>query len=119
MAERSIVIYGDPVLRVECEPVDPLSQETKDLVTDLIDTLKAARGLGLAAPQIGVPKRVFIVDLSAIDLSAQLTVFINPINSMSATNSKNSRNPMNSLRPFRIPQSKFETLCMLCILSRL
>lgn len=78
MAERRIVIYGDPILREVSKPVDPIDQETKDLVSDLKDTLKKASGLGLAAVQIGVPKRVFIVDLSVVDLSAALTVFINP-----------------------------------------
>lgn len=78
MAERSIVIYGNPLLRKVCEPVESINQETKDLVSDLIDTLKKAHGLGLAAPQIGVSRRVFILDLSAIDLTASLTVFINP-----------------------------------------
>ncbi|MEA2031024.1 MAG: peptide deformylase [candidate division Zixibacteria bacterium] len=78
MAERPIVIYGDPVLRKVCEPVDKINQGTKDLVSDLTDTLKKAKGLGLAAPQIGVLKRVFILDLSAIDITASIKVFINP-----------------------------------------
>ena len=78
MAVRPIVIYGNPVLRKVSEPVEEINQETKDLVSDLVDTLKEAHGLGLAAPQIGVSKRVFILDLSAIDLTATLTVFINP-----------------------------------------
>ena len=78
MAERPIVIYGDPVLRKVCDPVEEINQEIKDLVSDLTDTLKKARGLGLCAPQIGVLKRVFIVDLTAIDLTASLKVFINP-----------------------------------------
>ncbi len=78
MAARPIVIYGDPVLREKAEPVGEISQEIKDLVSDMIDTLKEAQGLGLAAPQIGVAKRIFIVDLSAIDITGSLTVFINP-----------------------------------------
>jgi peptide deformylase len=44
----------------------------------MVDTLKEAKGLGLAAPQIGASQRVFIVDLSAIDLTQTLKVFINP-----------------------------------------
>lgn len=78
MASREIVKYGDPVLREVSEPVDEVNQEIKDLVSDMIDTVKEARGLGLAAVQIGVPKRVFIVDLSAIDITEKLHVFINP-----------------------------------------
>ena len=78
MAERPIVVYGDPVLREVSEPVDEINQEIKDLVSDLRDTLKKARGLGLSAVQIGVLKRVFIVDLSAVDVSETVRVFINP-----------------------------------------
>ena len=78
MAERRIVTYGDPVLREESEPVEPTDQETRDLVSDMTDTLRKAKGLGLSAVQIGVTKRVFIVDLSAVDLTETLRVFINP-----------------------------------------
>ncbi len=78
MAERPIVKYGDPVLREVSEPVDVVDQDVKNLVSDMVDTLKKAQGLGLAAVQVGVPKRVFIVDLSAVDLNETLKVFINP-----------------------------------------
>lgn len=78
MAARPIVIYGDQVLRQKAEPVEETSQETKDLVSDMVDTLRKAQGLGLAAPQIGESKRIFIVDLSAIDINGSLMVFINP-----------------------------------------
>ncbi len=78
MAERPIVKYGDPILREISQPVDSVDQSVKDLVSDMVDTLKKAQGLGLAAVQIGVRKRVFIVDLSAVDLKATLKVFINP-----------------------------------------
>ena len=78
MAERRIVIYGDPVLREVSEAVDEINQQVKDLVSDMVDTLKEAKGLGLSAVQIGVLKRVCIVDLSAIDITETLRVFINP-----------------------------------------
>lgn len=78
MAERPIVIYGDPVLREATEPVDEINQEIRDLVSDLVDTLKKAKGLGLAASQIGTAKRLFIVDLSAVDINETLKVFVNP-----------------------------------------
>lgn len=78
MAVKPIVIFGDPVLREVSEKVDIFDQEIKDLVSDLKDTLKKAQGLGLAAIQIGVLKRVFIVDLSAVDITETLRVFINP-----------------------------------------
>lgn len=78
MAVLPIVLYGDPVLREVAAVVDTVDQEVKDLVSDMIDTLKDAKGLGLAAPQVGVSKRVFLVDLSAVDMNANLLVFINP-----------------------------------------
>lgn len=78
MAERQIVKYGDPVLREVSEPIDTVNSEIKDLVSDLIDTLKGASGLGLAAVQIGVLLRLFIVDMTAIDPTATLKVYINP-----------------------------------------
>ena len=78
MAERPIVIYGDPILREVSQPVDEIDQDVKSLVSDLVDTLKKAQGLGLSAVQIGVLKRIFILDLSVVDINESLRVFINP-----------------------------------------
>jgi peptide deformylase len=78
VAVKPIVLYGDPVLREKTEPVGEIDQSVKDLVADLIATLKSAKGLGLAAPQIGEAKRIFIIDISALDLSESVRVFINP-----------------------------------------
>jgi peptide deformylase len=78
VAERQIVKYGDPVLREVSRPVEKIDQRIKDLVLDMTDTLKQANGLGLAAVQIGVLLRVFIIDLAALDPTASLKVYINP-----------------------------------------
>ncbi len=78
MAERPVVLYGDPVLREICRPVEKIDSEIKNLVADLIATIKDAKGLGLEAPQIGAEKRIFVVDLSALDLTESIRVFINP-----------------------------------------
>lgn len=78
MAARDIVIYGDPVLREVAQPVAEIDQAIKNLVSDMVDTVKEAQGLGLAAPQVGVSQRIFIVDLSAVDITEKLHVFINP-----------------------------------------
>lgn len=78
MAARPIVLYGDPVLREIAKPVNEIDQSVKDVVADLTATLRGARGLGLAAPQIGESIRIFILDLSAVDLTESLRVFINP-----------------------------------------
>jgi len=78
VAERPIVIYGDPVLREVALPVEEINQEIRDLVSDLSDTMRKAQGLGLAANQVGVLKRVFVVDLAVIDMTKGLQAFINP-----------------------------------------
>lgn len=78
MAERPIVIYGDPVLREKSRPVETINDEIRQLVVDMTDTLRKAQGLGLAAVQIGALHRVFILDLSAVDITETLRVFINP-----------------------------------------
>ena len=78
MAERPIVIFGDPVLREVSRPVKQVDQAVKDLVADMVAALKKAKGLGLAAIQVGVLQRLFIVDLSAVNIAEPLRVFINP-----------------------------------------
>jgi peptide deformylase len=78
MAVREIVRYGNPVLRKMSEPVGKIDDEVKALVEDMYTTLRRAKGLGLAAPQVGVNLRVFIIDLTQVDFDAEPLVFINP-----------------------------------------
>lgn len=78
MAIREIVHYGHPALRKENQPVEEITAEVKELVQDMLDTLHQAKGLGLAAPQVGVNLRIFIADLSAIDFDAEALAVINP-----------------------------------------
>ena len=78
MAERPIVLFGDPVLREKAQPVEEVDRGIKDLVAEMIATLKKAKGLGLAAPQVGESKRIFLIDISAIELTESMRVFINP-----------------------------------------
>lgn len=78
MAIRPIVKYGSAVLREMSRPVGEITSEIKDLVADMVATLKEAGGLGLAAAQVGMPLRIFIVDLSALDITAEPKAFINP-----------------------------------------
>ena len=54
---------GDPVLREMCREVEAVDDEVRTLVDDLLETMYAADGIGLAAPQIGVPLRVFVYDV--------------------------------------------------------
>jgi peptide deformylase len=59
---REILRYPHPVLKQDCEPLDPLSEQGQSLARDLADTLDSGPGVGLAAPQIGEPYRVILVD---------------------------------------------------------
>ena len=64
MAVVEIITYGNPILRKKAEEVVEINDEIKSLIQDLQDTLAAAPGVGIAAPQIGVSKRVIVVDLT-------------------------------------------------------
>ena len=60
---RDIRLYGDPVLRKKAQPVTEFDDELKQLVADMFETMEDAHGAGLAAPQIGVLKRVYVVNI--------------------------------------------------------
>jgi peptide deformylase len=62
MAIYPIRIFGDPVLRLETKPVEEITEATRVLVKDMIETMYDAPGVGLAANQIGVPKRIAVFD---------------------------------------------------------
>ncbi len=62
MAKRDIIIAPDPRLKKVCYPVDRIDRETATLMTDMLETMYAAPGVGLAAPQVGVHKRIIVVD---------------------------------------------------------
>ncbi len=79
---RPILRYGAPILHRRADPVVPDDGEVPGLVADMLDTLRAARGVGLAAPQVGVPKRLFIVDVSAGSRPESVIVLLNPEFSM-------------------------------------
>ena len=78
MAIRTILHYPDPRLREEAKPVETFDQELKELVDDMAETMYAAPGVGLAATQIGVAKRVFVIDIAGEDEPSDLRVFVNP-----------------------------------------
>lgn len=61
MAIRNIVKEGDPVLTKRCRPVEKFDEKLAQLLDDMTDTLKKAGGVGLAAPQVGILRRVFIM----------------------------------------------------------
>lgn len=63
MAVRPIRVHGDPVLKVRCSEVNEIDGTLADLVEDMLETMYAAPGVGLAANQIGVQKRLFVYDV--------------------------------------------------------
>lgn len=78
MSVKKIVKYGDNFLRQPTKEVHKISRKVQDLIHDLLDTMYAANGVGLAAPQIGSDLRVFVIDVSMNDEPLNPIVFINP-----------------------------------------
>ncbi|MBK8994295.1 MAG: peptide deformylase [Myxococcales bacterium] len=78
MALREILEYPDPRLREVAKPVTRVDDEIRKLVDDMAETMYDAPGVGLAAPQIGVGLRVFVIDIASEDEPSELRVFINP-----------------------------------------
>src|SRR5258708_1475755 len=79
-----IIVYGDPILRKRAKEIEKNSLDIPALVQDMFETMYAAHGIGLAAPQIGKSIRVFVVDGTTLeDVKEDMTdfkkVFINPV----------------------------------------
>ena len=74
MAIRRIRYIGDDILKKKCKPVTKMTDATKELIGDLFDTMYEARGVGLAAPQVGILRRICVVDVMDDDP----IVLINP-----------------------------------------
>jgi peptide deformylase len=76
---RPILFYPDKRLREPGKEVEEFGAELHQLIEDMAETMYAAPGVGLAAPQLGIPKRLFIVDVASDDDEpSDLRVFINP-----------------------------------------
>lgn len=78
MAVLPIRLYPDPVLRVTCPEVKVFDADLERLAGDMIETMHAAPGVGLAAPQVGVEKRLAVVDTSVGKDPQSLRVLVNP-----------------------------------------
>lgn len=63
MAIRTIRIQGDPVLKKTCKEVKEITPRTRELVGDMLDTMYEANGVGLAAPQVGILRRIVVIDI--------------------------------------------------------
>lgn len=78
MATLEILKYPDPRLRHVAKPVKVVTDETRRLIEDMAETMYAAAGCGLAATQVGVDARIFVIDIAGDDEPSDLKVFINP-----------------------------------------
>ncbi len=78
MAILPIRIYPDPVLRVKTRRVEEFDARLRKLATDMVETMHAAPGVGLAAPQVGSDLRIAVVDISVGEDPALLKVLVNP-----------------------------------------
>ncbi len=75
---REIVIWPDPVLKEVAPPVDRVDDDVRRLIDDMAETMYAADGVGLAAPQVGVSKRVIVIDTSRRQPEQKLIHLVNP-----------------------------------------
>lgn len=78
MALLAIRKYGDPVLRLKAKPIELFDDELAQFVEDMIETMQAAEGIGLAAPQVGVSKALCVVDVGLIEEGKKPQAYINP-----------------------------------------
>ena len=75
---RPILKFGEAPLHEMAAEVGALTDDIQTLINDMIETMYAAPGIGLAAPQVGLPLRIFVVDLSLGHKAEELLVFVNP-----------------------------------------
>ena len=78
MSILKIIEYGNPILREKSKEVSKISKKIKTLITDMLDTMYSANGVGLAAPQVGENLRIFVVDVSDPSGPINPLVFVNP-----------------------------------------
>ncbi len=100
-----IVKFGDPVLEKIAEPVTVFDEELKKLIDDMFESMYAAHGVGLAAPQIGISKRIAVIDITFKEDANAKLVLINP--EIIRTEGKQTQNEgCLSLPEFREPVSR-------------
>ena len=78
MTIKPLIILPDPLLRQQSKPIEQVDAEITRLADDMLDTMYDAPGIGLAAIQIGVPRRMLVIDISREDEDRRPVVFINP-----------------------------------------
>ena len=78
MAIRKILTEPDPFLRQKSENVKEVDNKVRSLMDDMLETMYDAPGIGLAAIQVGIPKRIIVIDLSKNDETKKHLYFVNP-----------------------------------------
>ena len=78
MSQRKIVIEPDPILRKESEPIEKVDNDLRKLLDDMLETMYAAPGIGLAAVQVGILKRLIVTDISKDKEKKNPLFLINP-----------------------------------------
>ncbi len=78
MYPRKIIVEPDPILRKKSEPLELVNDDTKKLLDDMLKTMYAAPGIGLAAVQIGILKRIIVIDISKKEDEKKPIFLINP-----------------------------------------
>ncbi|RII31051.1 MAG: peptide deformylase [Geobacter sp.] len=76
---RTILTYPNPELKKKSSPVTIITEATRELARDMVETMYNAPGIGLAAPQIGVHQRIIVIDVSGRDEQPDLIIAINPV----------------------------------------
>ena len=78
MTMRKILIEPDPILRKKCSPIEKVDDQTRKLMKDMLETMYKAPGIGLAAIQIGILKRIIVIDISKDEEKKNPLFLINP-----------------------------------------
>ena len=78
MSQRKIVIEPDPILRKKSEPLEKVDDEIREILDDMLETMYAAPGIGLAAVQVGILKRIIVIDISKDKEKKSPLFLINP-----------------------------------------
>ncbi len=78
MALRTIVTEGDPILRKSCRPVNEVTDRIRMILDDMVDTMREAQGVGLAAPQVGIMRRMFVAEPEPEAEEKKVWYFVDP-----------------------------------------
>ncbi len=79
MTVKTILTEPNPILRQVSKPVEKVGKEEQQLMDDMLETMYAANGIGLAAIQVGIPKRIIVMDISKEENKRDPRYFVNPV----------------------------------------